>query len=108
MNVNRGMKAFLIVLALLLVSFSTGAFGQAVSDEAKRHFDRGMAAVEMAKSPDDYAPAIKEFKQAASLAPNWPDAYYNLGKAPNERLGFPQQYLCATPSFPVTRIWPSC
>jgi tetratricopeptide (TPR) repeat protein len=47
--------------------------------EAKRHFDRGMAAVEMAKSPDDYAAAIKEFTQAAALAPDWPDVYYNLG-----------------------------
>jgi tetratricopeptide (TPR) repeat protein len=81
MNNNRGMKAFFILLGLLLMSFSTGIFGQAVSDEARRHFDRGMAAVEMAKSPDDYAPAIMEFKQAVSLAPNWPDAYYNLGKA---------------------------
>ena len=81
MNNSRGVKASLIVLALGLMSSSTGIFGQAVSDEARRHFDRGMAAVEMANSPDDYAPAIKEFKQAVSLAPNWPDAYYNLGKA---------------------------
>jgi hypothetical protein len=63
------------------MTFSTRAFGQAVSDEAKRHFDRGMAAVEMAKSPDDFAPAIREFEQAVSLAPNWPDVYYNLGMA---------------------------
>lgn len=81
MNNNRGTKACFIVLALLLMSFSIGTFGQAVSDDARRHFDRGMAAVEMANSPDGYAPAIKEFKQAVSLAPNWPDAYYNLGKA---------------------------
>jgi len=80
-NNIRGMKAFFIALALLLVSFSTGTFGQAVSDEAKRHLDRGIAAIELANSPDDYAPAIKEFKQAVSLAPNWPDAYYDLGKA---------------------------
>ncbi len=67
--------AVLAVSALLL--FSVNA--QAVSEEAKRHFDRGMAAVEMAKSPDDYAAAIKEFTQAARLAPDWPDVYYNLG-----------------------------
>jgi tetratricopeptide (TPR) repeat protein len=52
---------------------------QAVSDEAHRHFDRGMAAVETAKSPEDYESAITEFKQAVQLAPAWPDAYYNLG-----------------------------
>ena len=56
------------------------SFGQqAVSDEAHRHFDRGMAAVETAKSPEDYESAITEFKQAVQLAPAWPDVYYNLG-----------------------------
>lgn len=69
--------AVLAVSALLLSS----ANAWAVSEEAQRHFDRGMAAVEMAKSPDDYAPAIKEFEQAIRLAPEWPEAYYNLGIA---------------------------
>jgi len=55
------------------------AEAQNISDEARRHFDRGMAAVEMAKSPADYEPAIKEFEKAARLAPDWPDVYYNLG-----------------------------
>src|ERR1035437_5601976 len=81
MNNDRGTKAFFIIFAILLMSFSTRAFGQAVSDEAKRHFDRGTTAVEMAKSPEDYASAIREFEQAVSLAPNWPNAYYSLGKA---------------------------
>ncbi|TRZ88823.1 MAG: tetratricopeptide repeat protein, partial [Methanosarcinales archaeon] len=67
--------AVLAVSALLLSTVNTWA----VSEEAKRHFDRGMAAVEMAKSPDDYAAAIKEFEQAIRLAPDWPDVYYNLG-----------------------------
>jgi tetratricopeptide (TPR) repeat protein len=58
----------------------TLSFGQqTISEEAQRHFDRGMAAVEMAKSPDDYASAIKEFEQAIRFAPDWPDVYYNLG-----------------------------
>lgn len=51
----------------------------AVPDDARRHFNRGMAAVEIAKTPEDYDLAIKEFRQAQSLAPDWPDAYYNLG-----------------------------
>jgi ankyrin repeat protein len=38
-----------------------------------------MAAVELAKSPDDYAAAIEEFEKAAKLAPDWPGIYYNLG-----------------------------
>ncbi|MDP2278615.1 MAG: hypothetical protein Q8K51_10375, partial [Nitrospirota bacterium] len=44
------------------------AYAQIIPEEAKRHFDRGMAAVEMAKSPADYESAIKEFTQAARLA----------------------------------------
>ena len=81
MNNYRGKKSCIIILVILLMSYSSCVFGQAVSDEAKRHFDRGMTAVEMAKSPGDYAPAIREFEQAVSLAPNWPNAYYSLGKA---------------------------
>ncbi len=75
------MRKLIVLQATLLILFcgAASSFGQTVSDEAKRHFDRGMAAVETAKSPDDYAPAIKEFEQAASLAPDWPDVYYNLG-----------------------------
>jgi tetratricopeptide (TPR) repeat protein len=38
-----------------------------------------MATVEMAKSASDYELAAKEFEQAAKLAPDWPDIYYNLG-----------------------------
>ncbi len=71
----------LIAAVFYLVCGTASSFGQqAVSDEAKRHFDRGIAAVEIAKSPDDYVSAIKEFEQAARLAPDWPDVYYNLGR----------------------------
>lgn len=56
------------------------ATAPAQSDEARRHFDRGMAAVELAKTPEDLQTAISEFKQATVLAPTWADAYYNLGK----------------------------
>jgi hypothetical protein len=76
------MKRLILVLAvgaIIIVGF-TSVFGQTVSDEARRHFDRGTAAVELAKSPDDYEAAIKEFKQAIDLAPDWADAYFNLGK----------------------------
>lgn len=65
---------------ILILFFGIGSsFGQTISDEAKRYFDRGVIAVELAKSPADYESAIKEFGQAATLAPDWPDAYYNLG-----------------------------
>jgi tetratricopeptide (TPR) repeat protein len=52
---------------------------RAVSEEARRHMARGQAAMEMAKSPEDYEAAIREFQEAARLAPDWPDPHYNLG-----------------------------
>lgn len=71
-----------IAVISLTIAFCLGigmADAQNISDEAMRHFDRGQAAVEMAKSPTDYEDAIKEFEKAAILAPDWPDVYYNLG-----------------------------
>ena len=50
-----------------------------VPKEAQRQFDRGMAAVEVAKTPEDYKQAIEEFRKAQALAPDWADVYYNLG-----------------------------
>ncbi|MBK9162792.1 MAG: hypothetical protein IPM21_02560 [Acidobacteria bacterium] len=73
---GRNLAVLFFIPAVLLFSFP--AFGQ--SDEARRHFDRGMAAVEMAKAPEDFQVAINEFKQATVLAPDWPDAFFNLGK----------------------------
>lgn len=76
----KKIKAFSLLTALTVsIQLLTVADSQAHSQEAQRYFDRGMAAVEMANSPNDYVPAINEFKQAISLAPDWPDAYYNLG-----------------------------
>ena len=66
--------AVFAVSALLLSSINA----QTIPEEARRHMARGQAAVEMAKSTEEYAPAIKEFEQAVKLAPNWPDPYYNL------------------------------
>lgn len=47
----------------------------ALSDEAKRHFDRGMAAVEMG----NHEGAINDFEKARSLVTNWANLYYHLG-----------------------------
>jgi len=76
------MKKMLVLLSTCSILFAgiTASFCQeTVSEEAKRHFDRGMAAVEIAKDPRDYKIAIEEFKQAVMFAPVWPDVYYNLG-----------------------------
>lgn len=68
----------LIITTFIIMVLAAPVFGQS-SDDARRYMARGVAAVEMAKSADDYALAVKEFEQAARLAPHWPDIYYNLG-----------------------------
>ena len=72
-------KTIYAVVVLILLCAATAVFGQKVSDEARRYFDRAMAAVEMAKTPADYEKAVAEFEKAKALAPDWPDVYYNLG-----------------------------
>jgi len=69
---------YLFVIALLIVWNAVSLAGT-VSEEAQRYMARGMAAVEMAKTPRDYERAVREFEQAAKLAPDWPDVYFNLG-----------------------------
>ncbi len=49
-----------------------------VGEDAKRNYDRGNTAVEMAKNPADYIKAIAEYEKAKALAPAWADVYYNL------------------------------
>lgn len=71
------------VFAFTALLLSTGS-ARAVSDEARRHMDRGQAAIEMAKTPADLDDAVKEFQKAIELAPSWPDPYYNLGMVQNK------------------------
>lgn len=75
------MKNQFILQAVIFIVFCgiAPSFGQDPSEEAQRYFVRGLTAVKTAKSPDDYAAAIKEFESAVRLAPDWPKAWYNLG-----------------------------
>jgi len=75
---DRRQIGSLIGVAILLTWVSVTLAGS-VSEEAQRYMARGMAAVEMANTPKDYERAVREFEQAAKLAPNWPDVYFNLG-----------------------------
>ena len=83
----------LLVLALLISSLpliaqdtGTNAAPQVqqappIPEEARKHFVMGTALFKDAKTPDDYTQVVGEFKQAADLAPQWPDARYNLALA---------------------------
>ena len=71
-------KSVVWLTTVFILSFGIAStFGQDISEEARRHFDYGEAAVKI----KDYEAAIKEFEQTARLAPNWPDAFYDLGLA---------------------------
>lgn len=74
---NRRLLVF--IAAAVWLAMALPAAAAPVPEEAQRHFARGMAAVELAKTPEDYVPAIREFEQAQALAPGWPDVCYNLG-----------------------------
>jgi tetratricopeptide (TPR) repeat protein len=69
------------IIACLLVIGMLSSIGNAltVPEEARRHMVRGQTALEMAESSGEYEQAIKEFQEAARLAPTWPAPYYNLG-----------------------------
>ena len=77
------MKKPAIFLAAIFILFTgiTSSIGrQTVSDEARRNFDRGMAAMEMAKSPTDHELAIKEIAQAQKKAGKGSDTIRNINK----------------------------
>ena len=67
------------LLLFILLAWVSVTFAETVSEEAKRYMARGSAAVEMSKTSKDYERAVREFEQAAKLAPNWPDVYFSLG-----------------------------
>lgn len=70
----------LLKINFILVLGVSSLFGQDSDQKsAKKHFDRGIAAIETAETLEDFNDAIKEFETAKTLAPDWADIYYNLG-----------------------------
>ena len=53
----------------------------AIPPDARRAFVMGSAFQKEAKSPEDFAAAVKAFQDATTAAPWWGDAYYNLSVA---------------------------
>lgn len=66
----------------------------AISEEAERRMARGAAAIADAKTSADFLAAAKEFELATIAAPEWGDAYYNLGVA-YDKAGKPIEALAA-------------
>jgi hypothetical protein len=71
----------LVALTLItpsLVAQTNNATSPTIPEEARRHFVIGTTLFKEAKAPADYLQVENHFKQAVDLAPNWPDARYNL------------------------------
>jgi tetratricopeptide (TPR) repeat protein len=67
---------FFIVIFIFITS---GIYAQDIPEEARKHLSRGQAAVEIAKTNADFEEALSEFSKAVELAPEWSEAYYQLG-----------------------------
>lgn len=67
-------------MVILLWMASSATLAQtSPEEEARRYFLRGIAAVEMAKSNEELANAVEEFRKATQIAPTMAVAWYNLG-----------------------------
>ena len=78
------MKSNTLYLLICLALLTPSLFAQAPSpipEEARKHFVKGATLFKEAKTADDFVQVVSEFKQATELAPQWPDARYNLGLA---------------------------
>ena len=56
-------------------------YSNGITEEARKHFVKGTLLFKEAKTTADFTTAGSEFKQATDLAPEWPDARYNLALA---------------------------
>lgn len=76
--------------------------------EAERRFFRGLAAMKVASSVEDFESAAREFDMATVAAPWYADAYYNAGIAHNKAGNYSAArrnfsfYLLAAPAAPDT------
>jgi len=64
-----------------LVAQTNVATPTRIPEEARKHFVMGTTLFKDAKTADDFVQVESEFKQAADLAPQWPEARYNLALA---------------------------
>ena len=70
------LSAFIILLICAGVAWAQTE----MPEEAKNHLVKGIEAMEMVQSPDDFEQAVREFEDAARLAPDSPEVHYYLGK----------------------------
>lgn len=73
-------KKIYFYISMISLIFSSFAFAQQnIPDKGRGFFKLGLAWVEAAKSREELKTAAIQFQNAIDYAPDWPDAYYNLG-----------------------------
>ncbi len=79
------MKTHTLITLMSLSLLTPSLFGQAgtppISEEARKHFVAGTDLAKEAKTAADLSRVVSEFKQAVELAPQLPQARYNLARA---------------------------
>ncbi len=89
------MKNYVLLVLVSFILATPALFGQAnpsagkpaaatpppIPEEARKHFVKGTTRFKDAKTADDFLQVESEFKQAVELAPQWPEARYNLALA---------------------------
>lgn len=71
---------YLLAVIIAMILSSATSFAQTVPDEAKKYYNRGQAALEMATSNLDYQDAVLEFKKSIDAAPNWAEPYFAVAQ----------------------------
>ena len=72
---------FALICFSLLATALVAQTPSPIPEEARKHFVMGTTLFKDAKTADDYAEVVSEFKQTMDLAPLWPEARYNLALA---------------------------
>lgn len=70
-----------LVLICLTVLFCTCVYSQncVMNEDAKRYYNRGVMATQIAKSTNDYKNALAEYQKAVELCSNCSELYYRMG-----------------------------
>lgn len=81
----KTLRQYSMTVFISIIFMGTKCLAQTVPDEAKKHYDRGQAAIEMATTPYGYQDALTEFNNAVNIAPNWAEPYLSIALV-NEKL----------------------
>ncbi len=73
------MKKFVLFCLVTLLSHLVYSQSCVMNEEAKRYYNRGVTATQIAKNIDDYKNALAEYRKAAELCSDCAELYYRMG-----------------------------